>query len=144
MTEKRQFFCGFMALFVFQTAMSQPNLSSETTSGNVSWKVPSAVQELEMKSRKLTEQPGYRIQIFIGNLDDAKKFRQDYIFNHAGSLVYLSQNIPDHVLRLGNYLSKAEAREALKDVRREIPSAFIVDDMVEPPRIEINPNGQKD
>jgi len=144
MTGMRQFFCGFVALFFFQSAMSQPNLSSETTSGNVSWKVPTAVQELEMKSRKLTEQPGYRIQIFIGSLDDAKKFRQDYIFNHPGSLVYLSQNIPDHVLRLGNYLSKTEAREALKEVRREIPSAFIVDDLVEPPRIDINQNGQKD
>jgi hypothetical protein len=144
MTGMRQIFCGFVALFFFQSAMSQPNLSSETTSGNVSWKVPTAVQELEIKSRKLTEQPGYRIQIFIGNLDDAKKFRQDYIFNHPGSLVYLSQNIPDHVLRLGNYLSKTEAREALKEVRGEIPSAFIVDDLVEPPRIDINQNGQKD
>jgi hypothetical protein len=45
---------------------------------------------------------------------------------------------------LGNYLSKSEAREALKNVRKEIPSAFIVDDLVEPPRIEINQNGQKD
>lgn len=144
MTGMRQIFCGFTALFFFQSAMSQPNLSSETTSGNVSWKVPTAVQELEMKSRKLTEQPGFRIQIFIGNLDDAKKFRQDYIFNHPGALVYLSQNIPDHVLRLGNYLSKTEAREALKEVRREIPSAFIVDDLVEPPRIDLNQNGLKD
>jgi hypothetical protein len=144
MTGIRQIFCGFMALFFFQSALSQPNLSSETTSGNVTWKVPTGVQELELKSRKLTEQPGYRIQIFIGNLDDAKKFRQDYIFNHPGALVYLSQNIPDHVLRLGNYLSKTEAREALKEVRREIPSAFIVDDLVEPPRIDINQNGQKD
>jgi hypothetical protein len=40
-------------------------------------------------------------------------------------------------LRLGNYLSKSEAREALKEVRKEIPSAFIVDDMVEPPRIDL-------
>ena len=144
MTEKRQFFCGFMALFLFQAAMSQPNLSSETTSGNVTWKVPTGVQELEMKSRKLTEQAGYRIQIFLGNLEDAKKFRQEFISSHPGSLVYLSQNIPDHVLRLGNYLSKKEATEALKVVRKEIPSAFIVDDLVEPPRIEINPKDQKD
>ena len=134
----------FVALFVFQSAMTQPNLSSETTSGNVTWRIPSSVKDLEVKSRKLTEQPVYRIQIFIGPLDDAKKFRQQYIFNHPGSLVYLSQNIPDHVLRLGNYLSKTEAKEALKDVRREIPSAFIVDDLVEPPRIDINQNGQKD
>jgi len=140
MTEKRSLFCGFVVLFFFQTAISQPNLSFETTSGNVTWKVPTAVQELELKSRKLSEQQGYRIQIFIGSLDDAKKFRQDYIFNHPGALVYLSQNIPDHVLRLGNYLSKVEAREALKEVRKEIPSSFIVDDMVEPPRIEINSN----
>lgn len=116
--------------------MAQPNLSSETTSGKVSWQVPKSIQDLEKKSRKLSEQPGYRIQIFLGSLDDAKKFRQQYIINHPGSLIYLSQNIPDHVLRLGNYLSRAEAQDALKSVRREIPSAFIVDDMVEPPRIE--------
>lgn len=144
MTEKCKIICVLVLLFLFQSAKSQPNLSYETTSGYVTWKVPSSVQELELKSRKLSEQPGYRIQIFIGSLDDAKKFRQDYIFNHPGALVYLSQNIPDHVLRLGNYLSKVEARDALKEVRKEIPSSFIVDDMVEPPRIEINSNDQKD
>jgi hypothetical protein len=144
MTEKCKIICVLVLWFLFQPAKSQPNLSYETNSGYVTWKVPSSVQELELKSRKLSEQPGYRIQIFIGSLDDAKKFRQDYIFNHPGALVYLSQNIPDHVLRLGNYLSKVEAREALKEVRKEIPSSFIVDDMVEPPRIEINSNDQKD
>jgi hypothetical protein len=144
MSKIHQIFILIVVLSLFQTAFSQPNLSSETTSGNVSWKVPSGVKELEKKSRKLTEQAGYRIQIFLGNLEDAKKFRQEFISSHPGSLVYLSQNIPDHVLRLGNYLSKKEANEALKVVRKEIPSAFIVDDLVEPPRIEINPNDQKD
>ncbi len=138
-------FLGFMMTLLGPLwSWAQPNLSSETTTGNVTWKIPTPVQDLEVKSRKLTEQPGYRIQIFLGSLDEAKKFRQDYIFNHPGALIYLSQNIPDHVLRLGNFLSKAEAREALKEVRREIPSAFIVDDLVEPPRIEIKENDQKD
>lgn len=105
--------------------------------GSVRWIVPDKVQQVDYKNRKLTTQSGFRIQIFIGPLDQAKKFRQDYIATHPGSLIYLSQNIPDHVLRLGNYLSKSEAREALKEVRKEIPSAFIVDDMVEPPRIDL-------
>ncbi len=144
MSWKHPFFVLCFILFFALTTKAQPNLSSETTTGNVTWKIPTSVQDLEVKSRKLTEQPGYRIQIFLGSLDEAKKFRQDYIFNHPGALVYLSQNIPDHVLRLGNFLSKADAREALKEIRREIPSAFIVDDKVEPPRIEINENGQKD
>jgi hypothetical protein len=112
---------------------SYPNPSK----GGVRWIVSEKVQQIDYKNRKLTTQSGYRIQIFIGPLDEAKKFRQDFIAAHPGSLVYLSQNIPDHVLRLGNYLSKSEAREALKEVRKEIPSAFIVDDMVEPPRIDL-------
>lgn len=144
MSLKCLFFGFLMTLLGPLWSWAQPNLSSETTTGNVTWKIPTPVQDLEVKSRKLTEQPGYRIQIFLGSLDEAKKFRQDYIFNHPGALIYLSQNIPDHVLRLGNFLSKAEAREALKEVRREIPSAFIVDDLVEPPRIEIKENDQKD
>jgi hypothetical protein len=144
MSLKCVFFGFLMILLGPLWSWAQPNLSSETTTGNVIWKIPTPVQDLEVKSRKLTEQPGYRIQIFLGSLDEAKKFRQDYIFNHPGALIYLSQNIPDHVLRLGNFLSKAEAREALKEVRREIPSAFIVDDLVEPPRIEIKENDQKD
>ena len=144
MAIKHHFLCGFVLMFFVHSALSQPNLYSETTSGNVSWQVPKSIQELEKKSRKLSEQPGYRIQIFLGSLDEAKKFRQQYILNHPGSLIYLSQNIPDHVLRLGNYLSRAEAQDALKNVRREIPSAFIVDDMVEPPRIESDENEDKD
>ncbi|MEN9334101.1 MAG: hypothetical protein RLY35_1281 [Bacteroidota bacterium] len=144
MSLKCLFFGFLMTLLGPLWSWAQPNLSSETTTGNVTWKIPTPVQDLEVKSRKLTEQPGYRIQIFLGSLDEAKKFRQDYIFNHPGALIYLSQNIPDHVLRLGNFLSKAEAKEALKEVRREIPSAFIVDDLVEPPRIEIKENGPKD
>ncbi len=113
--------------------VSYPNPSK----GSVKWLVSDKVQQVDYKNRKLTTQSGYRIQIFIGPLDQAKKFRQDYIAAHPGSLIYLSQNIPDHVLRLGNYLSKSEARDDLKEVRKEIPSAFIVDDMVEPPRIDL-------
>ena len=127
-------FCGnLLAQVPESNPVTYPNLSK----GSVRWVVPEKVQQVDYKNRKLTTQSGYRIQIFIGPLDQAKKFRQDYIAAHPGSLIYLSQNIPDHVLRLGNYLSKADAREALKEVRREIPSAFIVDDMVEPPRIDL-------
>jgi hypothetical protein len=127
-------FCAQMrAQITENTEVTYPNPSI----GSVHWQVPNKVQQVDYKNRKLTTQSGYRLQIFIGPLDQAKKFRQDYIAAHPGSLIYLSQNIPDHVLRLGNYLSKSEAREALKEVRKEIPSAFIVDDMVEPPRIDL-------
>ncbi len=124
---------NFMAQTPQNLEKSYPNPSS----GSVRWIVPEKIRQVDSKNRKLTTQAGYRIQIFLGPLDQAKKFRQDYISAHPGSLIYLSQNIPDHVLRLGNFLSKSEAREALKEVRKEIPSAFIVDDMVEPPRIDL-------
>jgi hypothetical protein len=103
---------------------------------NVHWICPESVQKLETSTRKPTLQNGYRLQIFLGSLDAAKKYRQEFIVKHPNTQVYLSQNIPDYVLRYGNFLSRNDAREALKELRKEIPSAFIVDDMVEPPRID--------
>jgi len=105
--------------------------------GKISWHVPQDVAELEKSTRRPSLQSGYRIQIFLGSLEDAKRFRQQYILQHPNAMIYISQNIPDYVLRYGNFLSKNEARVALKEIRKEIPSAIIVDDMVEPPRIDL-------
>ena len=100
--------------------------------GKISWHAPKEVLELEKSTRRPSLQSGYRIQIFLGSLEDAKKFRQQYILQHPNAMIYISQNIPDYVLRYGNFLSKNEARMSLKEIRKEIPSAIIVDDMVEP------------
>ena len=56
---------------------------------------------------------------------------------HHNAMIYNSQYIPVFVLLFGNVISKIEARVALKEIRKEIPSAIIVDDMVEPPRIDL-------
>ena len=126
---------GFLVCFCHLPLWSIAQGKSSEES-NVHWICPESVQKLETSTRKPTLQNGYRLQIFLGSLDAAKKFRQEYIVNHPNAQVYLSQNIPDYVLRYGNFLSRNEAREALKEMRKEIPSAFIVDDMVEPPRID--------
>jgi hypothetical protein len=123
----------FIASLSFKT-WSQVN---KKFTGKVSWHVPAEVMQLEKSTRRPSLQSGFRIQIFLGSLDEAKKFRQNYILQHPNAMIYISQNIPDYVLRYGNFLSKNEARIALKEIRKEIPSAIIVDDMVEPPRIEL-------
>lgn len=126
-----QLICVFLFVFSFENAFSQKR-------GNVEWICSAELFKLEKRTRRPTMQDGYRLQIFMGNLENAKKFRSDFIIKHPGSQIYLTQNIPDYVLRYGNFLTRKEAQDALKEIRREIPTAIIVDDLVEPPRIELN------
>ncbi len=131
---KRSFFLCISLCFLSNFLLGQIHTKK---GGKVSWHVPPEVMELEKSTRRPSLQSGYRIQIFLGSLEEAKRFRQQYILNHPNAMIYISQNIPDYVLRYGNFLSKNEARVSLKEIRKEIPSAIIVDDMVEPPRIDL-------
>lgn len=126
-------FCVFICAFSI-LSMSQAPIKKR---GKIAWHASKEVAELEKSTRRPSLQSGFRIQIFLGSLEDAKKFRQQYILQHPNAMIYISQNIPDYVLRYGNFLSKNEARVSLKEIRKEIPSAIIVDDMVEPPRIDL-------
>jgi hypothetical protein len=135
------------ALMVFQGAFScfawQGLDSIPPKAEQVVWIVPNAVDSLEIHSRHQSLQPGFRIQIFLGPFEDAKKAKQSYQLTHTGESVYMNQNIPDYTLRVGNYKTRKEANLALKTIRREIPSAFIVNDQIEPPRIVIkNPENK--
>jgi hypothetical protein len=129
---------AFICLLVSCFGLNAWGQNKKNQGGKVSWHVPAEVMQLEKSTRRPSLQSGYRIQIFLGSLEEAKKFRQNYILQHPNAMIYISQNIPDYVLRYGNFLSKNEARVALKEIRKEIPSSIIVDDMVEPPRIDLN------
>lgn len=70
---------------------------------------------------------GYRIQIFLGDLDLAKRTRAQYMAKKSFNKCYIEQRAPDYVVLIGDYRDLYEAHQSLFKLKEEFPNAFIVD-----------------
>jgi hypothetical protein len=105
--------------------------------GSVSFNVGSSIQNIEKGDRGKYNIEGFRVQIYFGgDLNQAKKVRQEFIA--AGNIygAYLEQNIPDFSLRIGDFITEAEAKTVLKQLVQKYPGAFVVKSKIQPPKLE--------
>lgn len=104
-------------------------------SGLVVFSVPPIITAIEQNSRGVNDLEGYRIQIFFGPLDQAKAKRSEFMSKGFIHQAYLEQNIPDFSLRIGDFLTEAEAKNELKNLKTLYPNAFLVQGKIEPPNL---------
>lgn len=104
-------------------------------SGLVVFSVSPTITAIEQNSRGVNDLEGYRIQIFFGPLDQAKAKRLEYMSKGFIHQAYLEQNIPDFSLRIGDFLTEAEAKNELKNLKTLYPNAFLVQGKIEPPNL---------
>lgn len=68
----------------------------------------------------------YRIQIFSGKSEDAKKtlsdFKREYT-NIDGTIIF---NTPNYKVIVGNFKSRIEAEKNLIDIRKKYKSVFLI------------------
>jgi hypothetical protein len=94
---------------------------------------------IDSMDKLMTEKPaqlrGFRVQIFFGNLDQAREARAEYIKLDMKNDCYLEQSPPNFGVRVGDFRTKEEAYEVLVELKKIYPSAYIVPDDIELPKL---------
>ena len=106
--------------------------SIETTAGNVTILADSSIIKLERGSRKFKEIKGYRVQIFLGPLEEAKAERNKYLSLGLPYSAYMKQIVPEHALQIGDFATRLELDKCLKELEEYYPKAFAVVEVIEP------------
>lgn len=118
-------------------ADSIPAMVVERRPGNISIAGPSALDSL---NRAATRNPiplnGFRIQIYFGSLEGAKKLRGKMMMEDSGRSCYLVSKAPNFAVRVGNYRTELEAQKTLHEFKERFPQAHIVKDKIDLPELD--------
>jgi hypothetical protein len=80
---------------------------------------------------------GYRIKIHFGSdKTKAREIKSKFILRFPDVPAYEKYDQPNFNIRVGDFRTKLDAYRFLKEVQAEFPSAFIVQDDIELPKIE--------
>lgn len=109
--------------------------SNPITPGSVVVHCPHAIDSVEKHLRGKNELRGYRIQVFLGNMTEAKSIRQKAMTAGLNQTAYIVQNAPDYAVRIGDFKSIIDAQLFLIEAKKTYPGAFIIADKIEPPRL---------
>ncbi|MGQ0827410.1 MAG: SPOR domain-containing protein [Bacteroidota bacterium] len=80
---------------------------------------------------------GYRIKIHFGaDKNKAKEIKTKFITRFPDVPAYEKYDQPNFNIRVGDFRTKLEAYKFLKEVQIEFPSAFLVQDEIELPKLD--------
>lgn len=111
--------------------MSAQSDSLKTKVGDVTILADSSIIRLERGSRKFKEIRGYRVQIFLGPLEQTKAERNKYLSLGLPYSAYMKQIVPEHALQIGDFATKMELDKCLAEIEEYYPKAFAVVDIIE-------------
>ena len=75
---------------------------------------------------------GYRIQIYFGDLEGAKKARSSFVSKRNGKPCYIELRAPSYSVVVGDYRDQYEAHQNLFQLKEEFPNALIVETEITP------------
>ncbi|MEZ4798782.1 MAG: SPOR domain-containing protein [Flavobacteriales bacterium] len=108
--------------------------------GDVKIHTTASIDSLEKKLRGKNNLRGFRIQIFLGSYPEAKKLRATFQSSSDNLPAYIAQNTPDYVVKVGDFRTLYEAQKYLDELKKSYPSALIIPDKIEPPRLKKSDN----
>lgn len=98
-----------------------------------------AIQELLNKHIEINSKAtikGYRVKIHFGSdKNKAKEIKGNFISKFHDVPAYEKYDQPNFNIRVGDFRTKLEAYKFLKEVQVEFPSAFLVQDEIELPKL---------
>ena len=114
--------------------------TAATSPGKVEREVDPRVEALmkDLSARKLT-QPGYRVQVFLGDRRTAEETKRALLLKYPDLPVYLSWMAPNFRLRAGDLRTRMEAERLLREMKLTHPGSYIVRDDIEPPPLPPSP-----
>ena len=105
-------------------------LSSRAQDGKTNVSVDPKIDQLLKEKRKLnsdiTINDVFKIQIFIGKLDESKKTLSEFKSKFKeieGTMVY---NNPTYKVWVGYFKTRIEAEKAMIDIKKEYPLALLI------------------
>ena len=117
---------------LLSTAMFGQTDSMRVEQGDITIIADSAIVKLERGTRKFKEVKGYRVQIFLGPLEEAKAERNKYLSLGLPYSAYMKQIVPEHALQIGDFTTRLELDKCLKELEEYYPKAFAVVEVIEP------------
>lgn len=97
------------------------------------------VQELLSKHIEINSKApikGYRVKIHFGSdKNKAREIKGNFIAKFPDVPAYEKYDQPNFNIRVGDFRTKLEAYKFLKEVQVEFPSAFLVQDEIELPKL---------
>jgi hypothetical protein len=119
-----------------------PSLAQESVgdTGKVEFVQDYKVKDLLNKHIEINSKApikGYRIKIHFGDdKNKAKEIKAKFIAKFPDVPAYEKYDQPNFNIRVGDFRTKLEAYKFLKEVQLEFPSAFLVQDEIELPKID--------
>ncbi|MFM7234875.1 MAG: hypothetical protein ACKOZM_09800 [Flavobacteriales bacterium] len=107
--------------------------------GDVQVTVDSAIVRLERGSRGFKEIKGYRVQIFLGTLEEVKEERNKYLSLGLPYSAYVKQIVPEHALQIGDFATRMELDKCLSELEDYYKSTIPVVTFIEPPKVKDMP-----
>jgi hypothetical protein len=98
---------------------------------HINAKVELVIDKIAAKNKAKTSERGYRIQIFSGNNRSEYEQARGYVLQYFPSLeTYVSYSQPTYKLKVGDFLSKADAESFLSSLQPRFVAAKIIYDNV--------------
>ena len=127
---KHKLFILFLLFAVCENSFGQSD-SLVTNTGDVTILADSAIIKLERGMRKFKEVKGYRVQIFLGPLEEVKAERNKYLSLGLPYSAYMKQIVPEHALQIGDFATRMELDKCLAELEEYYPKAFPGVDVIE-------------
>ena len=115
----------FLTLAMFTLAYNI-HAQSQNLTLNQDSKFEQLLNEKRKFNTSISTNDSYRIQIFSGKSEDAKKTLSDFKREYAnidGTIIF---NTPNYKVIVGNFKSRIEAERNLVDIRKKYKSVFLL------------------
>lgn len=126
-------------LFIFFASCFLYAQKSNADTGKVELIQDSKIQELLTKHIEINSKApikGYRVKIHFGSdKNKAREIRGNFMAKFPDVPAYEKYDQPNFNIRVGDFRTKLEAYKFLKEVQVEFPSAFLVQDEIELPKL---------
>jgi hypothetical protein len=80
---------------------------------------------------------GYRVQIYQGTKEEAYKVKTRFLSLHDNMPAYVKFPSPDFTTKVGDFRTRSEALKLKNLIKDEFPAAFIVDDVINLPELNV-------
>lgn len=127
------------AVFIVLTYRFSYAQKASADTGKVEFVQDFKVQELLNKHVEINSKApikGYRVKIHFGSdKNKAREIKGNFIAKFPDVPAYEKYDQPNFNIRVGDFRTKLEAYKFLKEVQVEFPSAFLVQDEIELPKL---------
>lgn len=102
--------------------------------GVVVFRADSGITSVESGFRGFGDIKGYRIQIYLGPVQNALSERNKYLSLGLPYSAYVKQIVPEQAIQIGDFITKRDMEKHLEIIKRYYPKAFPIVDIIEPPK----------